>query len=559
MRLDDPRGALAALVLLTLATSAHRYANGFVFDDVHVIEDGSVIHDPANLPAIWTRHTMFASASDPGAQPIDTYRPVPLTLFVIDAQISGRAPWAYHTTNLLLHLLCVLGVFHLAMRWLEDRSAALYGAMVFAVHPWAVEAHVWINGRSDPACLAFLLGGMLALIAAERGRHAVGLRALALGSLLLSLLSKEVALLAFPAVLLMPPAKGAPRSWAGRAVPLGLAALAYLAARVAVLDGMRTHRDAQMLGEAARRLPWLLADAVQQAAAPARPYLRSLRDEYADLAPWQIGLGAVVVLLVLLAALRARERAPIAAWAALWFFPPLVPIAILSTVLWPGFGRYLYVPLAGLAWALAAIVPHARAHLARPRVRAALAGIHVGLLAGLAALYTHDLASSESLYTAAIHARPDVAMGHGWLGLARLRAGDARGAVPALNRAVALDPETHRYLAAAGRAYLELGDREGAARVAAVGIHRFHGRPEEAPYHLLAVNAMTARSAERAVAHLVRCLEMWPERPDCAQALSWMLEDAPDRSQNRAALEALAREHPHLAPLVRAHSARSRT
>ncbi|MCB9591516.1 MAG: glycosyltransferase family 39 protein [Sandaracinaceae bacterium] len=556
MKLTSPI-AVAALVLATLGATGQRYANEFVFDDVHVIEDGSVIHDPDNLFAIWTRHTMFAAASDPGAQPIDTYRPVPITLFVIDAQISGRAPWAYHTTNLLLHLACVLGVFFLALRWLEDRWAALYGALVFALHPWAVEAHVWINGRSDPACLALGLGAMLALLSAERGRRPWAWRGFATALLGLGLLSKETLLLVFPAILLMPAAPGTTRSWRGRLVPLAISAVGYLGARVAVLDGMRTHRDGAMLGDAARNLPWLLADALRETVAPSRPYLRSLRDEYAQVATWQIGLAALAVGLVVVIAWRARDKAPVAAWSALWFFAPLLPIAVISTVLWPGFGRYLYVPLAGFAWALAALVPHVRERVPRRAIRMGLAGLHVAGLAALAGLYTTDFASSERLYAEAIRARPDIAMGHGWLGMARLHDHDARHAVGPLLRAAELDPETHRYLAAAGRALVEVGDREGVERVARRGIERFHDRPEEAAYQLLALNAMTARDPAVAVGHLVRCLEVWPGRPDCAEALASMLRDAPDRAANRAALDAILRQRPELAPLV--HSARSRT
>lgn len=84
--------AVAALALATLLSSGHRFANGFVFDDVHVIADGSVIHDIANLGQVWTHHTMFASSADPGrVQAVDTYRPVPITLFMFDAAIGGRA------------------------------------------------------------------------------------------------------------------------------------------------------------------------------------------------------------------------------------------------------------------------------------------------------------------------------------------------------------------------------------------------------------------------------------------------------------------------------------
>jgi len=546
MKVSTPR-AVGVLVVVTLLGSGHRFANDFVFDDVHLIRDGSVIHDPANVADLWTHHAMFASSGDPGeVQPVDTYRPVALMLFVLDAQIGGREPWAYHLTNLLLHLACVLGVFFVALRWTDDRWASLYGAAVFAVHPWAVEAHVWINGRADPTSLAFGLLGMLALLEAERRARPLPWRVGAAAALLLGLLSKETLLLAFPAILLMPPARGATRAWLGRLAPLTVAAGVYLAARMAVLRSMATHRDATMLADAAGHLPWLLVDSLRQAVVPSAPYLRSLRDEYASIAGWQFVVAALVLGAVAALAVKARRRAPVAAWTALWFFLPIVPVAIISTVLWPGFGRYLYLPLAGFAWLLAALVPRVRARLGSAPARIGLATAHVLALGALCALFTRDFRSDEALYGAAIEARPDVAMGHGWLGLARLRNDDPQGAVAPLVQAATLDPRTHRYLIHAGRASLRAGDRATATRVAEVGVERFVGEPEEAAYHLLRVNAMSTRDPRTAVSHLVRCLEVWPGRPDCQRALRFLLEEAPDAAANRAVLDSILAVRPDL-------------
>lgn len=533
---------LAALVVLS---TGHRFANGFVFDDEEVIREGSVIHDPSRLADVWTHHTMIASAADPGhVQSVDTYRPLTLTLFFVDAWLSDRSPIGYHATNLILHITCALLVFALGLVWLGRPRAgpACYGAAVFAVHPWLVEGHVWINGRSDPLALALGLASMLALLRAEATGGARVTRSIPAGVLfLLGLLSKETLLLCVPAVLLMPAPHGAPRRRTDvvhrAAVVLGTS-LVYLGVRAAVLDGLRTHRDAAMLGEAATRLPWLLVDAARQALAPGLPYLRSLRDEYASLELSQIALACLVLATVAVLAWRARRAVPLSAWSALWFFAPMLPVAILTTVLWPGFGRYLYLPVAGLAWGLAELGARAMERAGRPSLLGALAALHVGALAVMAAVSTRDFASSESLYGAAIAARPDVAMGHGWLGIARMDRGDARGAIGPLSRAAGLDPETHRYLIRAGRAALELSDRARAAELADRGIVRFRGRPEEAAYRLLAVNAMVERDPSRAVGHLVQCLRVSPDREDCAGALRQLLRSAPDAAANRSALEA---------------------
>lgn len=542
--------APAALVILATVATAPRFANDFVFDDEHVIVTGEVIHDPSRLPEVWTRHTMFASDADQGgAQAVDTYRPVPITLFVLDAAIGGREPVVYHATNLLLHLGCVLLVYLLALAWLGPgaRLAAFYGAAVFAVHPWASEAHVWINGRSDPLCALFGLGAMLLWLGAERGR---GRWRWPVGGLLLllGLLSKEVLLLAAPAIALMPSPHGAPaplRERLKRRTPrLAAAAAAYLGARALVLGGLSTHRDGAMIAEAAQRLPWLLVDSLYRALVPGLPYLRSLRDEYAALAGWQVALAGAALVGLAALAFRYRRRRPLAAWSLLWFALPLLPVAILTTVLWPGFGRYLYLPVAGLGWALADLV-HAVWPRLDPGRRRLLLGallLHLGALCVGAASFALDFRSSEALYAAAIRARPDVAMGHGWLGLSRYRHDRAGAAVAPLSRAAELDPETHRYLIAEGRARLVSGDREGAAFVAAEGIARFRGRPEEGSYHLLAVNSMSERDPRRALRHLARCLEVWPDHPGCAEGMRFLLQEDPAAAANRAILgEILAR------------------
>ncbi|MFK7989341.1 MAG: type IV pilus biogenesis/stability protein PilW [Sandaracinaceae bacterium] len=514
--------------MLVCATGAARFQNGFVYDDVPVIVEGSLIHEPSRLVDAWTAHTMVASASDPGAvQSVDTYRPMPITTFALDATISGRQPWAFHSSNLLLHLVCSLLVMFLGITWLgtEHRPEAFYGAAVFAVHPWLVEAHGWINGRSDPLALMFGLLAVCALVGRER-RPRRGMSALAAALFLLGLLSKETLITLVPAVLLMPVAHGQQVGWrerlSGRLPPLLLASGIYLAARAAVLGGAQTHRDAAMLHEASLRLPWLLLDGLRQMLVPTQPYLRSLRDEYALVPVWQSALALGVLVVLGLLALRHRREAPLAAPSLAWMLLPLVPIAILTTVLWPGFGRYLYLPAAGLAWALADGASRLRGRV-RPAVRAALAVVHIAVLSALAVGFLQDFRDDETLYRAAILARPEIAVGHGWLGMSRSEA-RPRDAVLPLRMAVSLDPDTARYRLFLARSQLASGDREGSHQTALDGISRHAGSREAAAFHLAAVNALPRHDPRRAVGHLLGCLEAWPDRPDCVAALDSLLE-----------------------------------
>ncbi|MCA9617207.1 MAG: hypothetical protein KC586_30810, partial [Myxococcales bacterium] len=139
---------LLALFALAALPSLGRFGNGFVFDDQAMIVEGEVIHDLSNLPRAWTSRTMFVSARDDGTtDSVDTYRPLSVTTFFVDAAWSGRSPFGYHLTNLLLHVACTWLLFFVSLRlWPdEERSAAFVAAAFFATHPWLVEAHVWIN------------------------------------------------------------------------------------------------------------------------------------------------------------------------------------------------------------------------------------------------------------------------------------------------------------------------------------------------------------------------------------------------------------------------------
>lgn len=525
----------AALLATVVLSGAVHFGNGFVIDDRQVIVEGDVIHDLANLPAAWTSRTMFVSSRDDGSiDSVDTYRPVSVTTFFLDATWSGRRPFGYHLTNLALHALCTMLVLEVGQRRLalSPQSAAI-SAFFFALHPWLVEAHVWINGRSDPLALAAVLGATL--VQGASGRQEV--RALGVALLvLLSLLAKETALMLVPVLALAPIGDGETRARPSVAVvlnrgaPLVLAASAYLVVRAFVLEGVRVG-TATRLFDALAALPVLLVDGLGRAIVPVAPHLRSLRDEHALLgpaAPW-IALG---ICALLAAGVFLGRREPMVPFGAAWFVAPLVPVAVIATVLWPGFGRYLYLPMPGLAWLLGLGVARLETTRARTAVRALTFLYGLGLALGFHR-YATQFRDEETLLRASIAAAPDVGMGHGWLGNLLVREGRAAEAIPLLERAVALDPTTHLYLSRLGQAHLATGDYERSALVARVGIERFANRPEEASYHMLAVQSLTTPDAEAAAAHLHRCLVVWPRRSDCLEAAARIARDPAHREALR--------------------------
>ena|ERR1035437_4578414 len=74
-----------------------------------------------------------------------TYVPLTLLSFAGEYHFFGLDPHACHGTNLVLHLICTLLVFHLLRRLKLDALYAAFGAVLFGIHPMHVESVAWIE------------------------------------------------------------------------------------------------------------------------------------------------------------------------------------------------------------------------------------------------------------------------------------------------------------------------------------------------------------------------------------------------------------------------------
>ncbi|HET9369504.1 MAG TPA: tetratricopeptide repeat protein, partial [Vicinamibacterales bacterium] len=126
----------------------------------------------------------------------------------------GPAPWGFHLTNILLHMINVALLMTLAWQCARDRirgagdalralspmRVMLITGVLFAVHPMMTEAVGYIGGRSELIVAAFFL---TAILAARRWFSGLSARwaAIAVLSWFLALFSKEIAVM-LPLVLL---------------------------------------------------------------------------------------------------------------------------------------------------------------------------------------------------------------------------------------------------------------------------------------------------------------------------------------------------------------------
>lgn len=508
---------------LPFLVTAARFRNSFVFDDVFVIRS-DFIFDPANLPRALVNRTMIASSLDKavGRPGMDTYRPLSVASFFWDAALSGRTPWSFHLSNALMHCAVCALLLALLARLFPALASRYRTCLVawFGLAPWLSEAHVWINGRSD---LLLAIGFLAALLLMRRalieGRLALGVGAGA--ALFAALLSKEIAVVLLPFVAAVPtPGSARLRERVRFGWPLLPVLGVYLALRSYSLSGLRSYSDASQLALAAKQVPLVLLDGLRYLLAPTPYFLRSMRDDYAALSPWLV-VGAWLVLLSGLALLLLwLRRAYTFVWGSALALVSLAPAAMISTALWPGFGRYLYVPALGVSIALgAALDSFLRQRAAPPR---ALWPAFVGYVAVCGVMLldaTLSFADEESLYGRAIEQRPQQAWTYGFAGMSLKREQHCDKAIPFLNRAATMDADESRYSLRLGQCLLELGALEPAQRVAEAGRARFSGTRFEAGFSLLLARTLPSSRGEEQRALLRRCLEVDAERSDCRMLL----------------------------------------
>jgi tetratricopeptide (TPR) repeat protein len=120
------------------------------------------------------------------------YHPLTLLSYALEYRFFKLNPFAYHLTNLILHLLNTLLVFWLIWMLTGGVWICLGVSLLFGIHPLHVETVAWISERKDLLYSFFFLGSMtvyLAYLKARRGAYYV----FSLSLFLLSLLSKSMA------------------------------------------------------------------------------------------------------------------------------------------------------------------------------------------------------------------------------------------------------------------------------------------------------------------------------------------------------------------------------
>jgi protein O-mannosyl-transferase len=371
------------VVVLVLVAYAPLWNADFSWDDGALVAENRLTGSLSNLLEFF-RVDLWRTTRLP-APPSGYYRPLFLVSLAIDQAVAGLSPRIHHLDSLLWHI-GTATVLYTLLRRIVDYRLALAGMLFFALHPVQSEAVALVAARNDSMAAFFLLLSLLLL--EDRSARAPKLVAGGLAGFF-ALLSKESAVL-LPAFLLVldlarrrwpgaltgaDDASGVTpnvsRSWPRYAV-LGVALAAYAVLRLWAGVGEAAIPKGDNWSLVARYTPQL---AGVYSGLIVWPWPLSPARHIHYLPPFSVTLPRLLALAALLfAALRWGRNRPAVllglAWAVLAFAP-----TVLATVDKGLLGeRYLYMPMAGLALAVAGALP-ARKDLFKVEIPFAIATV----------------------------------------------------------------------------------------------------------------------------------------------------------------------------------------
>lgn len=402
--------------------------SGFVYDaEAQILSDG-YIHDHSHFWEVITFQVM-------GRDVLDFNRPVQLFFLMMDSLLWGKNPFGYHLTTNLMHAANAALLFLLLLRLEAGRVPAALAALLFAAHPMLVEPVAEVSSREDVVAVLFIL--LALLLAIRRSYWCVLAVVLACGA-------KETGAAA-PFLIglywLGYRRKEPIRAWAGLLAACFAAAGLFFAARFSlqVKDSqIFLHPAAPLANTMTGIFPIQMRIWTYLIRAIFWPVELSA-DYTAQNVLWisqALAIGTMVAFVAAQAWLAWKSRLGLLGAATFWL--GLAPVSNFMPLFRPMADRFMYLPMAGFAMMVCALLLLARSRglnllvAAGIFVLAVLAWQRQAVFANPLNLWRDTLAKSPFSHTAANN-----------LGYALLQKKDYAGAEEAFTQALRLTQDHH--------------------------------------------------------------------------------------------------------------------
>ena len=431
------------LAAVTLAVYWQVRHFDFVFDDVAYVTENNHLRSGITAESVrWAFSTIKA----------EFWHPFTWLSLMLDYQLYGLHPGAYHMTNLILHILTTLLLFSLFHRMTGALWKSAFVAAFFALHPLHVESVAWIAERKD-VLSAFFWMLTLYLYAYYAENPSVKKYLLVLLAFVCALMSKPM-VVTLPVVMILldywplkrfESNKNNPWLWQLKEKWPLFVLSAVLVTIIFYAPGetetlLKTFPLSDRLANAPVAFMTYLAKTFW-------PYgLAILYPFNADIPAWQV-LGAVLIILAMtvFTLLKIRHLPFLLVgwfWLAITIAPVLGIIQISLSTPYAMADRYHYLPSIGIAVMIAWGLPHLFAH--RNALKKILFSAGIIFIVSMSiltwkqcsrwfntvTLFSHTLKITENNYVA-----------HNNLGLTLYKAGRINDAILHYNKAIAIKPD----------------------------------------------------------------------------------------------------------------------
>jgi cytochrome c-type biogenesis protein CcmH/NrfG len=446
------------LVALTLAVYAQVWDFGFTQLDDHAYTDANV-HVASGLTfagASWAFRT-FSEAN---------WIPLTWISLMADASVYGSWPGGYHLTNVLLHVVNVLLLFHFLSSATVQSGASVVVAALFAVHPIHGESVAWVTERKDVLSMFFGLASLLFYVLYARHRTYAAYAA-SLAALTASLLSKQT-FVTLPFVFLLLDYWPLARLGKERTARLFLEKLPFF---VLIPASCAMTLAAQISGTAIETVgsPWalrvanaLLAYVSYLGKAIVPLWLGVLYPFQTEVNLVSVGAAAAILLGITVVAFQLRRQVPFLLVGWLWFLGTLVPmIGLVKVGRQQMADRYAYFPFIGL---YLAVVWSAMTLIASRRLKLSLAVVALLCYTALGFLQVGCWQDGLTLARHSCAVTADNWFCHYLMGMELDAAGQTNEAIEALREGVRVAPHELEIYVRLGDLLIRTGRNAEAAR-----------------------------------------------------------------------------------------------
>jgi tetratricopeptide (TPR) repeat protein len=189
------------LGLLVTLSYAPTFTGGFILDDNTLIRNNPYVKEPHSLASYLEQEDGIVETENVEDEHTSYYRPLVNITYRLDYKLWGMKPEGFRTTNLFFHILTCFLLFRLVLLLVNNRQAAFWATILFALHPVNTESVSWVCARNNVLVTLFSIISFYYYIKGRTGQNRLML-AMSWFFFLLAVFSKEFGLLVLPCIFL---------------------------------------------------------------------------------------------------------------------------------------------------------------------------------------------------------------------------------------------------------------------------------------------------------------------------------------------------------------------